>query len=146
MKDFRLYDKNKRGWIRIVEAFVAILLIAGIVLTLLGSGHIQGNDSSKKVYEAEIAFLREIQNTDLLRDDVLNAPGTLPLEGANIPSNISSKVQTDLPKYLQCSAMICDLGDACVLSSPTTDDLYARTALISGDQKTRQLKIFCWEK
>jgi hypothetical protein len=144
-RDFRIFDNKKRGWIRIVEAFVAILLIAGIVLTVLGSGYIKGEDESSKIYDAEIALLREVQNTDSLRNDVLSASGTLPLENSEIPTSISSKIQADLPKHLECTSMICELGDACVLTIPSSGDLYARAALIGGEQETRQLKIFCWK-
>ena len=51
---------HKKGWIRIVEAFVAILLITGVLLILLDKGYLK-EDISSKVYEAEVSILRGVQ-------------------------------------------------------------------------------------
>ncbi len=143
-KDFRLF-KNKRGWVRVVEAFVAILLIAGIVLTLLGGGYISKEDPSPKIYDAEVAVLRDIQNNNSLRSEIASA-NPLPVEWNNFPSDIKGKIQLDPPNYLECEGKICDVGDSCILNNGIEKDVYARSVLISDANSPRQLKIFCWEK
>src|SRR3989344_493349 len=64
-----IYDK--RGWIRVVEAFVAILLIVGVLLFVINKGYIGKKDISKQVYDAEISVLREIELDDNLREEIL---------------------------------------------------------------------------
>ncbi|GAJ11607.1 unnamed protein product, partial [marine sediment metagenome] len=70
-------EKNKRGWIRIVEAFVAILLVTGVLLVIINKQYIGKDDISAKVYDVELSILREIQSDTALRDSILQA-GTLP--------------------------------------------------------------------
>ena len=144
-KDFRLLSE-KRGWIKVVEAFVAVLLIAGMVLSLIGGGYIKKEDKSPKIYEIETGILRGIQNDDSLRIEVLNSSLAMPAEGGDVPLIIRDKIQLDPPNYLKCAAKICDVGDSCVLSGAGQEDIYARAALFSSSQTSRQLKIFCWEK
>ena len=55
---------KKHAWIRIVEAAVAILLIAGVVLIVLGQGNLKKQDPSEEIYKAETAILRDIQKND----------------------------------------------------------------------------------
>lgn len=144
-KDFRLFNE-KRGWIRVVEAFVAILLIAGMVLSLLGGGYIKKEDKSLQIYGVENGILRDIQNNDTSRIEVLNENLTMPAEWSNVPVSIRERVQLDPPNYLICTAKICDIGDSCLLSGTRQEDIYVRSALFSGLTTSRQLKIFCWEK
>ena len=47
--------QGKRGWIRIVEAFVAILLITGVLLLVMNKGYIGKKDISGQVRDAEWA-------------------------------------------------------------------------------------------
>lgn len=148
MKDL-LIKENKRGWIKIVEAFVAILLIAGIILVILNKGYTERQDHSEEVYEIEKSILFQIQTNNTLRDYVTNAPGILPLEGAGIPTEINDSIKLNIPSYLECEAKICDLGDGCGFGKNTNKDVYAQSVAISGIQTTynpRQLKIFCWMK
>ena len=63
--------RNKRGWIRIVEAFIAVLLVAGILLFVINKGYIGRRDISQQVYDAQLAVLREIQLNDTLRTQIL---------------------------------------------------------------------------
>ena len=136
---------NKRGWIKIVEAFVAILLIVGIVLSLLGGGYIKKEDPSANIYKIEVSILRDIQNNNSLRYDILNAPAPLPIEWNNFPLSIKNKIILDPPAYLNCGGKICSIEDSCLLSQNTNKDVFARSTIISSTI-TRQLKIFCWEK
>jgi len=46
--------RNKRGWIRIVEAFVSVLIVVGTVLILMDKGYLEDSDISEKIYEEEL--------------------------------------------------------------------------------------------
>ena len=50
--------KTKRAWIKIVEATIALLLIAGVVLVMIGQGHIKKEDISPEIYKTQTAILR----------------------------------------------------------------------------------------
>jgi hypothetical protein len=139
---------DKRGWIRIVEAFVAVLLIAGVVLVILDKGYIGKADISEEIYEEEDAILREIQLNDSLRGSILGA-GPLPVNWSNMPDPVKGKINAKTPSYLDCEAQICVIDDDCMLSKTLEKDIYARSVAITSTSATydaRQLKMFCWLK
>jgi len=144
--------KNKRGWIRIVEAFVAILLITGVLLVLINKGYIGGKDISEKVYAFQLSALREIQLNDNLRNEVLNVPNSvIPLESnlPGFPPTVKSAIVKKTPSYLECKSKICFAERICSLDSYVEKDVYAEAVVISANltnYNPRQVKIFCWGK
>lgn len=146
-----LFPENKKGWIRIVEAFVAILLIAGIVLVILDKGYIAKEDPSEKIYTFETGILKEIQENETLRQAVLSAPEPLPINSSNVnfPAPLNWKINPEIPSYLGCESLICDISDDCILDKQLEKDVYVRSVIISStlvEYKPRQLKLFCWLK
>lgn len=141
---------NKKAWIRIVEAFVAILLVLGVSLVMLGEGYVGKKDISKKVYDAELSILREIQLDDNLRNEILSIETkNLPMSWENIlfPKNVKDRVIKRIPNYLECYTKICELEKLCELDKPLLKDIYAQSVGIAANltlYDPRQLKLFCW--
>lgn len=140
--------KNKRGWIRIVEAFVSILLITGVLLIILDKNYIEKKDVSEKIYETELSMLREVQSDDNLRAEIVNLDG-LPVkwDDENFPIDVKNKLISRTPNYLHCEANICELNDDCVLDKEISKDVYAKSVIITATLEKyspRQLKLFCW--
>ena len=69
---FFIRRNEKRGWIRIVEAFVAILFIMGVVLIVINKGYFK-ESNEEKVYQIQAEILREIQLNDEFRKEILIA-------------------------------------------------------------------------
>ena len=141
--------RNKRGWIRIVEAFAAFLLIAGVVLFLINRGYFGGSDISEKVYDFEKGVLRDIELNNAYRQYILgieNVPSTL-AEGA-----VKDYIDKNKPSNLECSAVVCKLELVCSLDPYPPEakgDIYAQSVAITAttsDYKPRQIKLFCWVK
>lgn len=137
--------KNKKGWIKIVEAFISIMLVASIFLIVLNKGPENKDDDFSRIHEAEIAILREIQLDNGLRNEILDAQeSSLPIEWNGFPAE-------KVPNYLDCVAKICDVDDSCMLQNPPQTDIYSESVIISTTLQTvvfdpRQLKLFCWKK
>ncbi len=143
--------QNKRGWIRIVEAFVAVLIIAGVILIILDKGYIKKEDPSEKIYEAENSILREIQNNNTIREEILNPALIEGIESdePGFPSSVNNIINLQRPSYLDCKAKICNLDDSCILNDGLEQNVYARSVAITAtltNYNPRQLKLFCWMK
>ena len=143
-----IFPKNHRGWIRIVEAFVAILLVAGVLLIVINKGDLGKKDISLQIYKVEFSILREIQLNSELRNSVLEA-GDSPIkwDDENFPLNVKNKIVNRLPNYLNCEAKICEIEDVCVLDTEFDKDIYVQSVIITTTLETynpRQLKLFCW--
>lgn len=140
---------NKHGWIRIVEAFVAVLLIAGLVLVVLGKGYLEQTEPEDDIYEAERAVLTSIQLNESLRSEVLGV-ATIPIESTEggFPSGILNKIN-NTAQYLNCSAKICSLDDNCIIEFIDDKNIYTREIPITTNSTSynpRKLKIFCFVK
>ena len=145
-----IIKKNRHGWIRIAEAFVAILLITSVLLIVINNGCVGKKDISLKVYKVEFSILREIQTDNELRDGVLEA-GEPPIkwDDDNFPLNVKNKILNRAPNYLSCEAKICKIEDDCVLDKEIKEEVYAQPGIITANLEIydpRQLKLFCWIK
>ena len=136
-------NMNKKGWLRIVEVFVAIIIISLVLLIVLRNNILVPEDNSSDIHKAELAVLRDIQVDDSLRDYILNA-------GTEIPSSVQARIDARIPNYLDCVAKICGITAECDLESPEEGvSIYAQSvaiAAISREFDSKQLKLFCWVK
>lgn len=136
---------NNKGWIKIVEAFISIMLVASIFLIVLNKESENKDDDFPRIHEAEIAILREIQLDNDLRNEILGEnPGSDGLSWTGFPNE-------KVPNYLNCVARICNVGYLCILQNPPQTDLYSESIMISTTLQAtkfdpRQLKLFCWKK
>jgi len=141
--------KNNKGWIKIVEAVISILLVTSVVLIFINQGYIGQKDISSKVYAVELSILREIELNHILRNDTLNAE--LPMEWNNesFPLELKNKIVARTPSYLNCEAKICKMDDICIIDKDFDKDIYSQAASIVSNLEIyspRQLKFFCWTK
>lgn len=137
---------NKRGWIKVIEAFVTILLIIGVLIIVINQTRGK-EDISSKVYNTELAILREVELNDSLREEIVNVEP--PINWDNLPPNVKNKIIQRTPQYLDCQAMICAPSDSCDLDDYLEKDIYVRFVLITStleNYQPRKLKIFCWTK
>jgi len=144
----KIFPKDKHGWVRIVEAFVAVLLVLGIVLYILDEGYVKKDDASEKIYETENSILSEIQNNAPLRQDILDA-NPLPINWALLPASIRNKIENSRPSYLDCEAYLCEIRSDCLFQGSLQEDLYVRSVVITStliSYSPRELKLFCWIK
>jgi len=144
--------KNKRGWIRIVEAVTALLLITGALLVVISGGYLK-EDISEKVYDAELTVLKEISRDIAMRTAIVAVQSDSSVSWDNFDSNslgtVKTKIEERIPSYLECEAKVCNLDVACELEIDIDVSVYARSIAIaatSDEYSPKQLKLFCWEK
>jgi hypothetical protein len=143
---------KKKGWLKIVEAFVAILLVATVALIVINRNVNQG-DISTRVYEAEISVLREIQLNNTMRNLILATTPPIESDNTNFPPLVRDKITERTPNYLICKGKICTPQDSCFLAN-TADiekEIYAQNVIITVTSSStgfepKQLKLFCWQK
>lgn len=139
--------ENRRGWIRIVEALIAILLIAGFLILILDNQENGQKNISEKVYLAEDSILREVQLNFTYRTYILGI-GETSVEFENFEERLKNHVTARVPNYLNCTGKICDFGYDPVCDIDSLErNIYVRSVMIaanSTDYNPKLLKIFCW--
>jgi hypothetical protein len=144
--------KNKKGWIRLIEVFISIVLLIGVLLVVASkTNSINKNDLNNEIYKSEIAILRDIELNNTLRNEILSV--TPPLEwdyfGDAGLQDVKSRIIYLSPLIFECKAKICLIDDkACILDGLSGENVYAESVIISGNltlYSPRQLKLFCME-
>ncbi len=147
---------NKKGWIKIVEAFISILIIITVILIVYNKGYTGTKDLSSQIYPIERTILKEVELNQDFRDKILQIQDKdLPVEWENFNdtnklSSLRAKIISRIPSNLECSGKICDLsGNICDLKTSVEKDVYAQAIAIAADTNIynpRQLKLFCYAK
>jgi len=146
--------KNKKAWVRIVEAFIAILLIVGVLLIVINKGYVGKKDLSEKIYNIQKTILRDIELDNSLRQEIVRIDLEIS-ESVELAEDINTyaKLENYFKNYpyLEWRAMVCNLDEICVLKEEVEveKDIYAQAvAIIATTQEynPNQLKLFCWEK
>ena len=131
--------KDIKAWLRIVEAFVAIMIVMGVVLVVLSN---QGSrtDISEGVYEKQRAILNLVSKNNLQRGYVLN----------DNEGEINTFVSDMIPDAWEYDIEICQLDEICSSeNSPNDREVYASEIIITStltSYNPRILKLFVWVK
>jgi|APSaa5957512576_1039674.scaffolds.fasta_scaffold09833_3 hypothetical protein len=141
--------KNKRGWVKMIEVVIALLLITGVLLLLASRDFVKKESISMTVYEQEALILREIQLNNSLRQGILTL-SPLPIEWNDFDSPdltpVKEKIEKRTPTNLVCEAKICFMNQTCESPSSNKENIYSQSAAITSTnnlQDFRQLKLFC---
>ena len=132
--------KNKKAWMRIFEAFLAVILVAGALLILVSTQRAQ-QTFEEDIHSLERSILMEISSNDALRQEVLN------INLAPILSHAESKI----PPGMNFTMRICPIDDICGKQGIYVEEIYAEEIVISSTLEThpnnaKKLKIFLWEE
>jgi len=144
---------NKKGWIRLVEVFIAILLLTGVLLIIFTRNSSEKENFQIETAKKELAMLRDIELNNTLRAEILGiGSSNLPVEWSEFNSqapNLKSRIIYLTPKNLECQAKICLIDEICVMDELSNGDIYVEGVVISANATVyspRQLKLFCIKK
>ena len=127
--------KNKKGWLRIVEASFAIILILSIVLVLY-SRTIENPQKSEAMYNLEKTILDEIASIPQLRNSILQGDAV----------NVGLFAKQRIPSGFNFSVKICELEEICS-SNILNKEVFSSERVVSStlqDYKPKKLKLFIW--
>ena len=130
--------RNKKGWIRIFEAVLAVLLIAS-VLVMFYVRSFETSKNSERVYNLEKAILEDIVLDNHYRQMILEN------NLVEVDNYIKIRVVKLLPGF-NYSISICNPEDIC--PSPYYDrEIYSSERIVSANLEQyspKKLKIFIW--
>lgn len=147
--------KNKKGFVKIIEASIAVLIIASILLILINQNVSQTEDIEERIYDIQDSVFREIQLNDSLREEIVNVEDSdLPVEWEEFDDGIvpelegiKNKIETRIPSNLECVAKLCNPSNNCELNEDIEENVYSRDLILAATLETynpRRLKLFCW--
>jgi len=140
--------QNKGGWIRIVEAVVAVLIIASAFTFLLIRN--QQKRTGDEASQLGRALISQITNDDELRGEILkkdlsSANSALIIKGDSVYNFIEERV----PDYLGWEIKVCKVNFVCGMNEFIEKQVYVNEAIISSNLEEydpKKIKLFIWEK
>lgn len=142
---------NQRGWLRVVEAVFAVLLVAGVLLFFISNQN-PSSDLSETFYSMQLDILRQIETDASLREDILKLEPDLRSGIFVVPSSVESYIDSSLPLGYECVSKICFLNHVCNIESSFFSDkgeVFSQGVAITANREIyspKQLKLFCWLK
>lgn len=131
--------REKRAWIRIVEAFIAIILITSILIFLY-SRTIEKPRRAEEIYKLQKTILDEIAADQGLRQAVLDGK---PEDIKDIKDFVRERVRSGFTFEIK----ICEVEDICVLDE-YREEVFSSEGIISATlekYEPKKLKIFMWK-
>jgi hypothetical protein len=136
--------KNKRGWLRILEAVISIMIISSVLL-IVYSGQSQAPDISDRVYVLQKEVLADITLNSVLRENALES---------NVGA-LTRYADIKIPPAFNFSLKICDL-EAVGICKMTTEEIretrdknvFVEEIILSSNLGTydpKKVRLFIWE-
>ena len=132
--------KNKQGWLRILEAVIAVLLVLSFVLLIFSRQNASSNqeEETQRMLRYTLDYLSK---DEAVRNSVL----------ANDTNLIDLKIRQILPIGINFSSRICSSEEIC--SNPAgflqktvySDEILVFANLTYYSGNATKLKIFLWE-
>ncbi|MBU0466596.1 MAG: hypothetical protein KKD94_02385 [Nanoarchaeota archaeon] len=138
---------NKKGFMKIVEATIAVLIILVAIMLLSSQGDVyEGRDFS----EILPLLLDEIAQNLTLREEIISDYDEDASE-TSIEESLKARITNPLLEY---SIEICDLDEVCYLKpypSDAEDNIFASERVVSADIKNQEfapkkIKFFLWKR
>lgn len=129
---------NTKGWIRIIEALFAILIVTGGVLVVL-SNRIPEYSSPEEIYEKQMNILNIISKNNSLRDKIID----------NNDEEVKNAIQTMIPNNWNFTTNICNINEICNTGTPNDRDVYVSEIIITSTlqkYEPKKLRFFVWMK
>ena len=131
-------EKDRKAWIRIVEAFLAILIITGVLLIVIARQPSRV-DISQSVYEKQRQILDVVSKNDILREDIIERDDN---------TNVDVKIGKMAPSSWGFETKICPMDNICSSdNAPSEKEIYTTEVVISSTLETyspKKLRFFVW--
>jgi len=131
-----MVGKERKAWIRIIEAFLAIMLIASSLIIILNNQDFGDKD---EIYELQREIVNIINKNDELRSDIVDGD----------TDNVNQKIQEILPSGLDFSTCVTNINDICSVNVPANKEVYTTEMIISStltQYNPKKLRFFVWSK
>ena len=134
---------NKRGWIRITEAVVAILIMASVLIVLY-TNQPQQVSYSDYVYDLQVRLLTDVADSASLRNATLYSNGT------QIDEKLTKYFNDSIPANFNYTLYVCSLNaTSCNIQINTTREVIVEDRIISSNLQKydpKLLRLYILEK
>lgn len=136
---------NKKAWLRIMEAFLAVLIVMSFMIITLSKEN-KKEDISEAVYEKQRYILEIISRDENLRSEIIGWSS-----GSDIPMT-KELIKKTIPNSWNFTVSICKVDKICNIGTPNDKDIYVSETIITAnltnypEESSRKVMFFVWKK
>ncbi|GEM_PF-3324609 len=145
-----MMNKNKKAWIRVVEATMGVLLVASVLFVMVARAP---KSSENNIYETQHFILEQVSKNDALRAQIVQYDTSIVPQPDPPIVDVDNFIRGMMPSHLYFKFRVCEVDAACgILSYPAgteKKEIYADEILITSTldkYKPKKLRLFVWEK
>lgn len=132
--------KDKKAWLRIIEAFMAILIVASVLIIVMLRNPSQ-LDRGDEIYEKQRFILKQVSLNDSLRGEILISK----------TNNTEKFIESLAPVSWNFTTRVCGFEEICEMlpSFNIEKEVYVDQILITSNLtyfNPRKFKFFVWMK
>lgn len=138
---------NNKGFVKTLEAIVAVIIVFTLIVTLAPTTKKQREETPDAVKQAQAFLLDQITSNEIYRECVKKsaaAPGECKIVCPS-PSDIDSFVKNNIPSQYDYRCEICLSASTCSGPPPLDKSLYTDSRLVAADPP-RVVRVIIWEK
>jgi hypothetical protein len=145
--------ENKRGWIRILEATIAVMIVAGVLVVSYGKQVRVGEDPADYFYSLQNQILMDISSRSDLRLLVLSDNET------EIDLFVGDRIPSAFGYYLRVCGLgdvydFCKIDEAAVVAEIKDKSVFVEEVVISADlgngsnaeYDPKKVRLFVWNR
>lgn len=139
---FESGNMNKKGFVRTLEAVIAVIIVLGIILVVTPSRPSQESETPATIKEAQSFILDRISTNEAHRNCIQTAAAG---ECISPCPAIDTFVRDNQPKGYDYRCEICNSAGTCSPSLPLDKSLYTDSRLIATNP-AKVLRLVFWEQ
>jgi len=144
---------NKRGWIRILEATIAVMIVAGVLVVVYAKQVDRGMDPADYFHSLQRQILMDVSSSGDLRLLVLDG------NESGLDLFVNDSIPSAFGHYLRVCGLgdlsdFCKINDAGIVADIRDKDVFVEEIVVSADlgegidakYEPKKVRLFVWEK
>ncbi|MFH0712021.1 MAG: hypothetical protein V1889_02835 [archaeon] len=145
--------RNKRGWIRILEATIAVMIVAGVLVVAYAKQVDRGEGPVDYFHSLEKQILMDISSSSELRLMALNG------DEASLDLFVDGEIPDAFGHYLRVCVLgsvddFCKINDTAVVAEIKDKSVFVEEIIVSADlgdgsnaeYDPKKVRLFVWER
>lgn len=137
---------NKRGFLRTLEAVIAIIMILGLILYVTPTAQLKVETIPAVVEQSQSLILTEVAINDQYRECILDNKDRSCINMDYPCAGIESFIRSVKPIGYEFNCEICSTSIACVdnLKVPVDKTVYTRDTFVAGSP-SKIFRVYMWQ-
>ncbi len=125
-------SKNKRGWLRVVEACMAIIILIGFVMIIMNKAEVKETNMQERVND----LVLKIEKDNVIRQEILNL---------NCDDLDCGNIILDYDYAFSIEDLVTPKSCEGGMEKPLNKEIFASSIIIASSENYKKFTLYIWE-